>query len=700
MQAGTLFYVVGPSGVGKDTLIDEAMKTLGPSGRYVQARRLITRPAGVGEDHEPVSVEAFEALRQEGRFLHHWQAHDLHYGLPIEIVGELEAGRNVLANGSRGAIPDLAGTVDRFVIVEITAPADVVRERLLARGRETPDEIERRLARAVHPLPQDRDVASLVNDTSLEEAVTRLVSILDRYATRLALRRMPIVSAPRHTAYLRQDSAIVDAPAFAGAGRIDITRDDCSVRADVALVEPSKLLRPDEIGLSREAFEALGLPAGALVSIARTPSPKSRTILRRKIAGERLDAGSYETLFGDIVEGRYPDGETAAFLLKAIQSLDADEAIAVAKARCRFGRRIDWGPDIVVDKHSLGGIPGSRITLIVVPIVAAAGLMMPKTSSRAITSAAGTADVMEALCRIDLDACEVARVVRATGGCVAWNGRLNHSVLDDVVNAITRPLALDSNTWSVASILSKKWTAGSTHVVIDMPFGPNAKLKTLEQARDLGRIFERVGAGLGMTVRAFATDGGNAIGNGIGPALELRDVMKILDGAPDAPADLREKALFFATEILSFSPDHANRAKARATAEEILRSGRAKKKLEEIAEAQGKCEPVLPGRFTHVVEAPADGTIGRVDGWHVAGIARRAGAPHDKSAGVNLVAATGQAVGAGEPLYTIHASDIACLERAASEAREQTGITLSSPDTPSSRHRFHPREVSQAPTAT
>ncbi|TFF23264.1 phosphonate metabolism protein/1,5-bisphosphokinase (PRPP-forming) PhnN [Jiella endophytica] len=696
MQTGTLFYVVGPSGVGKDTLMSEAMKALGPSGRYVQVRRVITRPAGIGEDHQPADAETFAAMVEDSRFLHHWQAHGLSYGLPIGILDDLAAGRNVIANGSRGAIPDLAGTVDRFVIVEITAPPEIVRQRLKARGRESAEEIEQRLARITEPLPASRDVVTIVNDTSLEDAVARLVAALDQRASRLSLVRLPIASGTRRTAYLREDNPLVDAAAFAGAGRIEVTHADGGVRADLDLVEPCDMLRADEIGLSREAFEALGLSDGSLVSIARTPSPDSRRILRRKIAGARLKADDYETLFGDIVDGRYPDGETAAFLLKAIQSLDDEEAIAVARARCRFGPRIDWGSPIVVDKHSLGGIPGSRITLIVVPIVAAAGLLMPKTSSRAITSASGTADVMEALCRIDLSFADVDRVVRQTGGCIAWNGRLNHSVLDDVVNAITRPLALDSNTWSVASILSKKWTAGSTHVVIDMPYGPNAKLKTRAEANELGRVFERVGAGLGMTVRAFATDGSNAIGHGIGPALELRDVMKVLDNAPDAPADLREKALFFASEILSFSPEHGSLAEARATAGAILASGRARQKLDEIAEAQGARSPVMPGTFTRTVRAPRDGTVERVDGWHVAGIARRAGAPHDKSAGVDLKVAPGDEVFAGDPLFVVHAGDVASLERAAAAATPDTGISLASGGSRPPQIRFDPREVPQA----
>ncbi|MDQ0506439.1 phosphonate metabolism protein/1,5-bisphosphokinase (PRPP-forming) PhnN [Xanthobacter agilis] len=676
MQTGTLFYIVGASGVGKDTLISQAMAMLAPTGRYVQARRAITRPKGPGEDHEPVDDAAFEHRRRAGGFLHMWEAHGLKYGLPISILDDLRAGRNVLANGSRGTLPDLAGVVDRFVVVEITAPASVLKARLLERGRESDADIEARLTRHVAPLPERLDVVTVVNDANIEEGAARLVAALETHAARLAVRRMPISSAHGHIAYLPADGRLVDARAYADVSRIDVIGKGASVRAAVNIAEPGAGLAPHEIGLTREAHAALGLPDGALVAIQRTPSPASRKLLQRKIAGEALTADDYAVLFRDVVEGRYPESETAAFLVKMIQTLDESEVVAVARARTQFMPRIAWNKPIVVDKHSLGGIPGSRITLIVVPIVAAHGLLMPKTSSRAITSASGTADVMEAIARIDLDAAGVRRVVEEVGGCIAWNGRLNHSVLDDIVNSITRPLDINNNYWSVASILSKKWSAGSTHVVVDMPYGPRAKLKTLEDAHQLGRAFELVGRGLGLEVRAKATDGSGPVGRGIGPALELRDVVKVLDNAQDAPSDLREKALLFASEILSFDPGVGSVAAGRVRAEALLASGAAKARFMRIVAAQGPVPLVMPGPLQHTVRAPAASTVSDVDGWHLAGIARRAGAPLDKGAGIDLLVRRGDTVAAHGALYTIHAASPAEFEAAVEMAGADPGIAL------------------------
>ncbi len=492
----------------------------------------------------------------------------------------------------------------------------------------------------------------------------------------MSLRRLPIGAGRINVAYLPADSTVVAAESYLGGGRIEVGGAGRAIRATVNLVDPGCWLKPDEIGLSTEAFARLGLPDGAQVGIRRTPSPDSRALLRRKIGGGRLDADEYEALFRDIMEDRYPEAEIAAFLVQTIQQLDDPETVAVAQARSRLAPRIAWNAPIVVDKHSLGGVPGNCISLIVVPIVAAHGLLMPKTSSRAITSASGTADVMEAACRVDLDADEVQRVVRETGGCVAWNGRLNHSALDDVVNAITRPLDLDSNRWSVASIMSKKWTAGSTHVVVDLPWGANAKLRTQADAEELGRVFALVGAGLGLVVRPLASEGAGAIGRGIGPALELRDVMLVLDNDPAAPADLRDKALWFAAEILAFDPAIGDLVIGMTRAKELLASGAARDRFARIVAAQGALPRARPARLTHMVRAPSGGVVASIDGWQIGGIARQAGAPADKSAGIDLAVAAGDRLRSGAALYTIHAAAAAELEAATAMAHRNNGVAL------------------------
>ncbi len=167
------------------------------------------------------------------------------------------------------------------------------------------------------------------------------------------------------------------------------------------------------------------------------------------------------------------------------ERLSAAETVALTDAMVKTGDRLSWQASKVADKHCIGGLPGNRTSMIVVPIIAAAGLIIPKTSSRAITSPAGTADVMETLTRIDLDIHEMRRLVEREGGCIVWGGSMQLSPADDILIGVERPLDFDSEGQLVASVLSKKIATGSSHVVIDIPVGPTAKLRTLEAASRL-----------------------------------------------------------------------------------------------------------------------------------------------------------------------------------------------------------------------
>jgi thymidine phosphorylase len=601
MSEGIFFFVVGPSGAGKDSLIDAVRNVDSSADRpFVIARRVITRPHGSpGEDHEALSEAEFSTLEHQGGFLITWSAHGLRYGLHRELLDVLSHGRNVIANGSRAMVQALSARVPHLVVIEVSAPASVLAERILARGRETPEEVRQRVMRKVEPFPAHVEVVQVSNDGTLEQGVERFIAALDR---------------------------------------------------------------------------------------ATQPPAPSMAAMKAKLAGDALNETQYGAVLDDILALRYSDRDINAFLLHASQHLSNAEVLALAKVRARLSPRIEWNRErnkkwnerILVDKHSMGGIPGSRITLIVVPIVTAFGLAMPKTSSRAITSAAGTADAMDTVARVDLTRAEVQRCVDEARGCIAWNGRLNHSLIDDRINAFTRPLGLDSSRWSVASILSKKWSAGSTHVIIDLPYGPWAKLKDEAEARALGRLFEYVGEGLGMHIKAMVTDGRGPIGRGVGPALEVRDVRLVLENAADAPADLREKALVFASEILAWAPNVKTVAKGREVAESLLASGQALASFERIIDAQGRrAHPVLPGRHMHRVEAQRSGVITSVDGWAIAGVARAAGAPEDLGAGVDLLVSVGQKVAASDVLFHIHGNDAERVLAAAESARGRSTHDIS-----------------------
>jgi len=584
---GTLYLVVGPSGAGKDTLMDGARAALSENADVVFARRVVTRPADAGgEDHEAVTDDDFDARHRAGAFMLDWQAHGLKYAIPSQYSDDLKAGRTVIANVSRGVIEEAIARYSPAVVLEISASPEILAERLASRGRESADDIRARLTREAAKIPSEAVKVTILNDGTPQEGIDKFVSALSRAA------------------------------------------------------------------------------------------PESAMLLARKLDGGALDHDGYRAVIGDILAGRYEDQQIADFLVSVSESLTRDETVDLARARADFSASIRWESDLVVDKHSMGGIPGSRITMIVIPIVAAHGLTIPKTSSRAITSPAGTADAMEVLARVDLDADDVRRTVKQTNGCIAWNGRLNHSRVDEVMNRITRPLKLDTLHWSVSSILSKKLAAGATHCIIDVPLGPTAKVRSATDAKNLRDLFLHVGAALGLHTDVRLTDGRAPIGSGIGPALEARDVVAVLKNEPDAPADLRDKALSFAAAILAFDPSMTE-AEAPIRVRELLNSGAAWETFERMCAEQGQPpEAIDIGRRTVTIAADADGTVDFIDCFALASIARAAGAPVDKGAGLDLFARPDDTVEAGQPLYRIHARTEDGLDAARTKVAEDAAFRI------------------------
>jgi thymidine phosphorylase len=291
--------------------------------------------------------------------------------------------------------------------------------------------------------------------------------------------------------------------------------------------------------------------------------------------------------------------------------------------------------------------------MIVVPIVAACGLTIPKTSSRAITSPAGTADAMETIAPVDLDLEHMRRVVEDEGACIVWGGRVRLAPADDVIISVERPLDFDSGTQLVASVLSKKAAAGSTHVVIDIPIGPTAKVRSTAAADVLESMLVTIGTAIGLSVRVVRSDGTQPVGRGIGPALEARDVLAVLRRSAGAPADLCDRSLALAGVVLEIGGCAAV-GRGRVRAQEALESGSALRKFEAICAAQGGMRepPVAP--LKHVVSATRRGRISGIDNRRLARLAKLAGAPRAASAGVELHARLGATVQRDEPLITIH----------------------------------------------
>ena len=472
----------------------------------------------------------------------------------------------------------------------------------------------------------------------------------------LQISRLGIDTYHENVAYLHRDCELYRAEGFQALSKVEICADGRRILAVLNVVDDDSIVTPVDLGLSEEAFAKLGVSEGHLVSVEHAEPPASMDAVRRKIAGERLSQEDFYHIISDITDMRYSKTEISAFLVASGQTdMDRDEVFFLTRAMLESGEQLDWNESLVADKHCIGGIPGNRTSMLVVPIVAAHGMLIPKTSSRAITSPAGTADTMEVLANVELDIKKLHDIVRKHRACLAWGGTDELSPADDIMIAVERPLGIDAIGQMVASILSQKLAAGSTHLLIDIPVGPTAKVRQMRQAQRLRKLFEFVADQLAIHLEVVITDGRQPVGSGIGPVLECRDVMQVLQNSPDAPDDLRQKSLRLAGRVLEFDPD-VRGGKGYAIARDILDSGRALEMMDTIIKAQGvQTEKFELGKLTHDVLSPATGVVVNIDNLQMAHIARFAGAPIDKGAGVDLFKKLGDKVKKGEPLYRIYA---------------------------------------------
>jgi thymidine phosphorylase len=491
----------------------------------------------------------------------------------------------------------------------------------------------------------------------------------------LKIRRINLDTGRENVVVISSRSKALRPEVFRGFSRVEL-RCNSKVLLATLLLTDDGLVGFDEIGLAEPAFRRFGEPAGSPATVTPAIRPGSLDAVLKKIQGRSMSAPEINAVIDDITHYRYSDMEIAAFLVGSASFMTSDELLALSHAMAQAGTQLTWDQPIVVDKHCIGGIPGNRTSMIVVPIVAAHGLTIPKTSSRAITSPAGTADTMEVLARVDLSVNEMREVVNACHGCLVWGGHVNLSPADDILISVERPLSLDTREQMVASIMSKKLAAGSTHLLIDLPVGASAKLSNAMEAMRLRKLFEFVGDHFGISVEVITTDGRQPIGNGIGPVLEAQDVMAVLGNEPGAPQDLREKSLRLAAHLLEFDPElRGGTGYARAL--ELLTSGAALKKMQKIIDAQGPsvCRTDV-GILTADIPAPRDGFVDAIDCLHFNRLARTAGAPIDKGAGIKLFKKIGDRVERGEPLYRIYAFGEPEFDLATAAATANSGYVV------------------------
>ena len=434
---------------------------------------------------------------------------------------------------------------------------------------------------------------------------------------------------------------------------------------------------PGTVLLSPQLMKRIGGSAGVTVEVQYSPSPESVRSIRRKMDGEVLDAVEISNVVNDIYAGALSDIEVSAWLTSLyINGMNLDEIAAFANAMVDTGDRIEFGRSPVFDFHSMGGVPGNKITPIVVSICAAAGLMIPKTSSRAISSACGTSDFVELFCPVEVNADRLREIGETVGGAFVWGGSMNLAPVDDMVIKIEHPLGINPRAQMLASILGKKLAIGTNYLLIDIPTGAGTKVPTLEVAKAYSRDFMALGEKLGMHVECAITYADQPVGHTVGPALEARECLRVLEGS-EVPNSVVEKACECAGIILEMGgiPD------GHARAHEILRSGEARRKFLEIVVAQGgradlKSDDMPIGKFTYEIRSRRCGYVNRIINKDIVAIAKALGAPSDKGAGLELFKKRGQRVDKDEVILRLYADNEAKLKRASDMAEKNVPVVI------------------------
>lgn len=401
--------------------------------------------------------------------------------------------------------------------------------------------------------------------------------------------------------------------------------------------------------------------------------------IRKKLLGKTLNYEEILSIMDQISKDRLGDILTTYFAASGYSKGFTDQEIYyLTKAMVETGDKLEF-KGIVADKHSIGGVPGTRTTMIVVPIVAAAGYLIPKSSSRAITTPGGTADDMEVLAKVDFTKEQIYKIVEKTGGCIVWGGSVHIAPADDEIIKVESPLMFESFDKVLVSIMAKKIAFGSNHVVIDIPYGEFVKVHSHKDAEELAEKFKELGKKFDVKMRVYVHRTPEPAGRGIGPLLEAREALRVLEQLPDRPLDLEERALHLAGMVLDLCLEDSvlgvkEKVKTDYTdgygwAKHILSSGLALEKMKQIIKAQDgdpaiTSHKLIPGRHMLEVEASKSGTIKAISSKNASVIAKILGCPKEKRAGIYLEKKVGETTTKGELLYTLYATNAHVLQEA------------------------------------
>lgn len=463
--------------------------------------------------------------------------------------------------------------------------------------------------------------------------------------------------------FMPSNCHICKSEGFQALTRLSVSLDRSTIVATLNILS-SDLLKEGEISLSKSAIQKLKVKDNDLLQVSHVETLNSMTHVKEKLNGSPLNESQYNEIIKDIAAQKYSNIFLSSFVAACTgDNVNIEEIYFLTLAMIKAGNKLQWENEIIADNECLGGLHGNRTSMIVVPIIASLGITIPKISSRATSSAAGTADTMQVLTNVNLSLAQMHKVVERENGCIVWGGAMKLCPADNNILKVKRALGVDSEGLMIASILAKKAAAGITHCVIDIPNINSAKAHTIYDPISMVLRLKEVADYIGLNVEAICFNGVQPLGFGIGPSLEARDVLSVLQNDPDAQKDLRKRAISIATEIVRLTWNIDNQPAEDLVVKKID-SGEAFNKLISICEAQGGFNEPKTAKYYKAIESTVSGIILEIDNRKIARVAKLAGAPDAAEAGIDFKVLLDQNIMIGQPLFTIYANSPGELEYA------------------------------------
>lgn len=445
---------------------------------------------------------------------------------------------------------------------------------------------------------------------------------------------------------------------------------DVELYADI--IETQDKVRPGEIGLFEEIWDVYKVKPSTSIFVDIPERSKSLDIISKKLLGHSLSKEELRIVMNDIATRKLRETEIAFFISTFFNpGFNEDEIYWMTEAMADSGdilsfKNLRKDKYVIADKHSIGGVAGKGVTPVLVPILVAGGLVVPNTSSRAITSPSGTSDILEVVMPVSLEEKKIMSVVKDTGGCMFWGGSLSISPADDVIINVERSLRIQEFQKVLVSIVAKKVALGIEHILIDLPYGKGSKIERTEDVFMLAKEFKKLFKKFGIECETTTRKVNGPDGRGIGPNLEIKDVLNILERNGEACLEM-ERVVIDMAGILFESTGISKKGEGKVFAQEILDSKKAYEKFWEIAFAQGathiiKAEDIKPGKLSFDVRASKGGVVKMVSNRELVNVARALGNPRIKEAGIYICKMPGETVKENDVLFTLYATSQDRLE--------------------------------------